>query len=209
MLRSILSVGGLALSAQIGGSIMSTGPLLVLSSQYGAIAVVPYILAQRLMSIVQMIISVGMTPLWPAYGEANIRGDYNWIKSTFYKSLKLSMGIALFSFFSFMIFGQAVISIWADNSEAIPNLQLIFACSIVMIIGAWTSAFAVFLNGFNHFKGQATYGLILPIVTILLGMSFSEDLGFILTLWLFILLGELVRLILMAFESYVVMKKLN
>jgi Polysaccharide biosynthesis protein. len=202
MVKSILSVGVAALSAQIGGSIMSTGPLLVLSSQYGAKAVVPYILTQRLLSVVQMVISVGIGPLWPAYGEAKVRGDHLWIKSTFYKSLKLSMAIALISFLFFMVFGQSVISIWADNAVAVPGLGLLFACCIIMVIGAWTGAFAAFLNGLDQFKGQAIYGLLLPILAVYLGVNFSEGLGFVLTLWLFILVGELTRILLMAFESY-------
>jgi len=42
----------------------------VLFSQYGAKEIVPYVLTQRLLSVVIMVISVGLAPLWPAYGEA-------------------------------------------------------------------------------------------------------------------------------------------
>jgi O-antigen/teichoic acid export membrane protein len=208
MMKIILSIGGTALFAQIGASIMSTGPLLVLSSQYGAKAVVPYILTQRLMSIVQIVIAVGVAPLWPAYGEAKVSGDFQWIKSTFYKSLKLSMAIALFSFFFFMLFGQSVISLWADNVEAVPGVGLLFACCVLMVVSAWTGPFSAFLNGLNQFKGQAVYGLLLPILAVYLGMNFSEGIGLVLTLWVFILVGELTRITFMAFESYRVIKRL-
>jgi len=206
--KDILRIGGLALFAQIGFSIMSTGPLLVLSSQYGAKAVVPYILTQRLLSVVQMMISVGVAPLWPAYGEAWVRGDVLWIKHTFYKSLKISISIALPAFVFFMVFGQSIISIWADTSEAVPTIALLFGCNALMVTGAWNSAFSAMLNGLDKFKGQAIYGLALPIVAVLTAIHFSEDIGFVLTLWVFILLGELPRQVLMGYESYRLIKKM-
>jgi O-antigen/teichoic acid export membrane protein len=207
--KEVFSVGAKALFAQLGQSIMATGPLLVLSSQFGAIAVVPYILTQRLLSVVQMIITVGLAPLWPAYGEANARGDIIWIKKTFIKSLKLSMSVALIFFVCFIFFGQTVVELWTKEQESVPTLQLLLACNVLMLIGVWNGAFSAFLNGMNRFGGQAIYGFLLPAITVYLSISLSQDIGLIFTLWFLIIFGELTRLFLMGLESYFVIRGLN
>jgi O-antigen/teichoic acid export membrane protein len=199
-IKEILKIGCLAMSAQVGASVMSTGPLLVLTTQFGAAAIVPFALAQRLFGIVSMMLTMALSPLWPAYGEAKQRGDWVWIKSTLKKSTYLSTLIVI-PFFIFMLFlGQQIILFWSQNEAVIPEFELILVCSIWMVLLAGVRVGSMFLNGLGEFKGQAVYGLVLPVIAVICGMQFSNTFSLIENLLLMILIGELTRLIAMKFE---------
>jgi len=199
-MNEILNVGFLAMSAQIGASIMSTGPLLVLTNQFGAAAIVPFSLAQRLFGIVSMLLTVALSPLWPAYGEAKQRGDWVWIKSTFTKSIYMSALIVIPFFIIMLVFGQKIILIWSQDKSVTPEFGLILVCSLWMILLAGIRIASMFLNGLGEFKGQAIYGLILPVIAITFGSQFSDTISLIESLLLMVIIGELTRMVAMKFE---------
>jgi O-antigen/teichoic acid export membrane protein len=202
----IFNVGRLAFSAQVGASIMSTGPLLVLTSQYGAMAIVPFAIAQRLFGIVSMIQASILGPLWPAYGEAKARGDWTWIISTLKKSIIWSSAVVIPCFFAFAFFGQWIILIWSQDADVVPGWALLMACNFWMLLLAGVRVFSMFLNGTGAFKGQAIYGVVIPFVAVYLGWVWSGEVEMINCLML-MLVGELGRLIFMSFETYRVYKK--
>ncbi|MBL4909520.1 MAG: hypothetical protein JKX78_05775 [Alteromonadaceae bacterium] len=209
VVKKIIKTGGLALSAQLGATIMSTGPLLLLTSQYGASAVVPFAITQRLLSVSALVLAPALVPLWPAYGEAYARKDIQWIISTFYKSIKFTFIIVVPLFIIMTFFGQVIIGWWSQEPNAIPSFSLLMACNTWVLIYAWSWCCSMLLNGINHFKGQAIYGLVLPILAICLGYYFSLITSLVITLWIVILCGEILRFVFLAIETFVTINNLN
>lgn len=207
-IKEILSVGVLALFAQLGSSIMTTGPLLILSSNYGAAAIVPFALAQRLLGVVSTLLSAVLGPLWPAYTEAKARGDILWVKKTFYKSILLALVTVVPFFIFFTIAGQWLIELWSGDNMVVPSFGLLMACNVWMVIFSGIRVLSMFLNGLSHFKGQAIYGLLLPIIAVLIGGSLPLDYGITLCLVTMIFIGEMGRLVAMAIESRVHLRRL-
>lgn len=208
-IHSIMRVGILSLGAQIGNALISTGPLLLLTAQYGASAIVPYALTQRILGVVGILLSVILTPLWPAYGEAKIRGDFKWVFSTLKKSILFTISVSLPVFIFFTFGGQWLIQMWASNSDAIPTWQLLMICNIWMIFFSATKTLSVFLNGMESFKGQSIYGLLLPLFALYIGWVSSEFLTLSLCLMLIILIGELGRLMAMIIEIFYLRKSIQ
>jgi O-antigen/teichoic acid export membrane protein len=206
-IKQLIKIGTLSLSAQIGASIMSTGPLLVLTSKYGVVAIVPFTLCQRLYGVVGMLLSVALGPLWPAYGEAKERNDWNWINSTLHKSIKLSIFIVAPAFSLMLVFGQDIIAIWSRDITVTPDIELLTICGLWMALLAGIRLSSMYLNGLGLFKGQASYGLIFPIISVCLGLYFSDFISFNYTLLLMIVAGELTRLLSMKVEIKRVIKK--
>ena len=99
-----------------------------------------------------------------------------------------------------LFFGQQIVLIWSQNKAVIPEFELILVCSIWMVLLAGIRIGSMFLNGLGEFKGQAIYGLVLPITAVICGMQFSNTISLIENLLLMILIGELTRLIAMKFE---------
>jgi O-antigen/teichoic acid export membrane protein len=206
-LRSITKIGGLAFSAQVGATIMSSGPLLVLSSRYGAEAIIPFAITQRLLSVTSLFLSAILAPLWPAFGEAKARGDWHWVVSTFKKSIYLSIAVACVSFFIAAIFGQDIISFWSGSKDAVPSWYLLIVCSIWMIIFALIRATSMLLNGTGSFKGQAIYGTFFPTVAVFWGWSLPTAWSLTACLAIMIFIGEGSRLIFMSLESRRILNK--
>ncbi len=208
-INQMVRTGGLALSAQVGAAIMSSGPLLLLSSQFGAIAVVPFAITQRLLSVVSLMTSAALMPLWPAYGEAYARRDKEWITTTHKKALLFTLAIILPLFIAMSFYGQALIEWWSNDVNAVPSWSLLMACNIWAFVMAISRANSMLLNGTNHFKGQAIYGLILPIAALLIGYYYSANTTLVMTLWIMILSGELTRSLFLWWESSKVLSKIN
>ncbi len=208
-IKQMVRTGGLALSAQVGAAVMSSGPLLLLSSQFGAIAVVPFAITQRLLSVVSLMTSAALMPLWPAYGEAYARSDKEWISTTHKKALLFTLAIILPLFIVMSIWGQDLIGWWSDDANSVPSWSLLMACNIWAFVMAISRANSMLLNGTNHFKGQAIYGLILPILAILIGYYYAENNTLVMTLWVMVLSGELTRSLFLWWESTKVLSKIN
>ena len=198
--KEIFSIGKLAVSAQLGASIMSTGPLIVFSSVFGAAAIAPYVITKRMFDAVTMLLSVLLSPLWPAYGEALARKNYSWILQTFKKSLVLSMLVFVPIFIFLSLFGQDIIYLWTRDNQVIPSWPLLMMCNIWIFLLLIVRVLSVFLIGLNQFKGQAMYGFILPSLALLLGLFFSESLGMTLSILLMIFVGEFIRILFMSVE---------
>ena len=71
-------------------------PPILLAAKLGSTAVTPYNLILRVLSLTTLSLGLFLTPLWPAYGEAKVRGDFQWIKKTYIRSL---IATALFASF--------------------------------------------------------------------------------------------------------------
>jgi len=208
-INQMVRTGGLALSAQVGAALMSSGPLLLLSSQFGAIAVVPFAITQRLLSVVSLMTSAALMPLWPAYGEAYARQDKQWINQTFKKSLKYTLLIITPIFILMSFLGQAIIEWWSNDPNAVPSWSLLMACNVWAFIMAMSRAFSMLLNGTDHFKGQAMYGLILPLSALLIGYYYASNNTLVFTLWIMVLSGELLRSLFLWWESSNVLSKIS
>jgi len=208
-INQMVRTGGLALSAQVGAAIMSSGPLLLLSSQFGAAAVVPFAITQRLLSVVSLMTSAALMPLWPAYGEAYARSDKQWITTTHKKALLFTLAIISPLFIVMSFYGQDLIAWWSNDINAVPSWSLLMACNIWAFVMAISRANSMLLNGTNHFKGQAIYGLILPLLALLIGYYYAENHSLVITLWIMVLSGELTRSLFLWWESSKVLGKIN
>ena len=208
-INQMVRTGGLALSAQVGAAIMSSGPLLLLSSQFGAIAVVPFAITQRLLSVISLMTSAALMPLWPAYGEAYARNDKEWINTTHKKALWYTLAIILPLFIMMSFFGQGLIEWWSNDANAVPSWSLLMACNIWAFVMAISRANSMLLNGTNHFEGQAIYGIILPILALLIGYYYAANNTLVTILWIMVLSGEFTRSLFLWWESSKVLRKIN
>jgi O-antigen/teichoic acid export membrane protein len=188
---------------------MSTGPLLVLSSVFGPAAITPYAITKRMFDAVTMVLSELLSPLWPAYGEALVRNDHNWIKKTFKKSIVLSMSVFIPIFIILSFIGQEVIFLWSNDESAVPSWSLLMICNVWTFLLLVVRILSMFLNGINQFKGQAIYGLVLPSTALLLGWYFADSISMTLSVFVMIFIGEFIRILFMSWESKRIMKGFN
>jgi O-antigen/teichoic acid export membrane protein len=167
----IFRIGFLFFVLQLAVTFSFASDNLVAAQVLGPEAVTQYSVPMRLFSILPMIMSMIMVPLWPAYGEAIARGEMGWIRKTLIKSLFITfLMVALPSLF-FVLFGVPIVHFWV-GPEITPSFLLLVGMGIWTILSALGSTLGMFLNGINIIKLQifcaSLFGISALLVKILL-----------------------------------------
>ena len=205
-LRRVMRLGLPGFGAQVGGTLMLQGPMLVIVSVLGATAVGPFALSQQLLSVANLLLNVLMAPLWPAYGEAATRRDTVWIRRTFVRSLRVSFVVSGATSLMVALFGRTVIQVWTGRPEIVPTMSLLTACSVWAVVLAWNRACLMLLNGLGRMTGQAIYGLLLPAIAITLSFHFGSAIGVAGVVWITIIFGETLRAAFVGAEVFLVFR---
>jgi len=178
MIRPLFKSGLMFLVPQIGATLMNAVPVVVLSAVCGPAAVTPYSLAQRIVGLASQAASMVLTPLWPAYAEAYVRGDVDWIKKTFRLSiLAVVLGLPL-PCLAFWLHGETLIRLWSSYQG---ELGFWFLGAMAAWLAVTTAGLvcAMFLNGLGRLRGQAIYGSLFVGCAILLLRPITEQIGMV------------------------------
>ena len=94
---------------------------LVISQILGSSKVAEFAVPAQMFGLINTVLSMALSPLWPAYGEAFARGDHDWVKRTFYRSLALAIGVAAVASSLLVIAGPWLLKLWVgmDNKPTI------------------------------------------------------------------------------------------
>lgn len=204
----IFGIGAAAVGSQLAFMLLNMAPLIIIGNVLGAAAVVPYAITQKLLNTSGILLKTVITPFWPAYGEAAARNDWEWVRTNFFRTIRMAAGIQLPIFMVMAVFGQWIITIWTNNAGAVPGWSLLMACNIWYLIFMWNSVSSMFLNGINRMNGQATFGLLITCVGILIGYLYSSSTDNAAPIiWIILLTGMLPRGIAMLIEISLVLKR--
>jgi O-antigen/teichoic acid export membrane protein len=166
--RNLLKTGAQFFLPQLGGTLLLIFPPILLATKIGTTAVVPYNLTLRVLSLTTQFLGLFLIPLWPAYGEAKVRGDFNWIKKTYIRSL---IATALFGVLPCLIFapiGPYLLAFWSHKELSFFYAPLVAALSLWMALANFSQPVATLLNGLGHPAGQAVYGMASAIFALIL-----------------------------------------
>jgi O-antigen/teichoic acid export membrane protein len=170
--------GSMFLIPQIAATLMNAVPVVILSSVSGPAAVTPYSLAHRIIGLANQGVGMVLTPLWPAYAEAFVREDINWIKKTFRLSLLLvGLGIPL-PCLAFWFYGESLIRLWSSYKGEI-GFWFLGAMAAWFAVTTVGQACAMFLNALGRLRGQAIYGTVFVGCAILLLRTVTERFGLV------------------------------
>lgn len=155
---------------------------IILTQLLGPEAVAQYAVAARLYSIPASILVMLFMPLWPAYGEAVVRGDTAWVKRTLLRSLALVLLVAGVPCIALVIWGQNIIKVWA-GSTVTPSANLLVALAAWTVISALGNAVAMFLNGANIIKFQVVCASLMAVTAVLIKTFLTPRLGISGVVW--------------------------
>ena len=130
--RSLLRVGLLFLVLQLAVAVAFTSNSIIIAAMIGPSAVADYAVVSKLFMIPTLLVGFALGPLWPAYREALSRGDVQWVRRTFRRSIRLSLAVAGPVSAALVVLGLPVIAVWVGTSSVQPSFGLVLA------IGIWT-----------------------------------------------------------------------
>jgi O-antigen/teichoic acid export membrane protein len=185
-MTGIARTGILFLVLQIVGAIAFSADNIIIVQMLGPSSVAQYAVPAQIFNLVTTVVSMGLSPLWPAYGTALAQGDYAWVRRTLVCSILISVAVATLGSTVLVVFGGAILNVWVGRTIEAP-LPLMLGLGMWKIIEAGGIATTMFLNGANNVRLQAGLATLMAFAAILLKIWFVSWIGIAGAIWATIL----------------------
>lgn len=139
---------------------------------------------------------MGITPLWPAYGEALARGDVAWVRKAFLNSLWLTLAITVPLCTLLALTGPWILRIVVSKSLNAP-MSLMVTLAVWGVIAAVSGVMSMLLNGAGVMKVQTTVSVFASLSNLALSIYFTRRLGV-----MGVCLGSIVTQLLITFPVF-------
>jgi O-antigen/teichoic acid export membrane protein len=136
---------------------------LIIARTLGAAAVAQFSIPQRMFSVVGVIATVLITPLWPAYGEAISRGDMIWVRHTLVRSLLGILLLTAFTSVALVLLSSRILLLWVGPSIR-PSLFLLSGLAVWAAMQSVTGTLQAFLNGGSILRFVAAVHCVFGVV---------------------------------------------
>lgn len=173
--RDLGSLGIKFFLVQISALILFSTDNMIITQVLGPEHVTPYNIARKYMGMPLMAFSIIMWPLWSAFTEAFTKKDYDWIKNTITKMLKI-WGILVFASIVFLVISKTFYHLWLGDRVDVPVLLSCFM-GLYSVIYGWNQIFVFFLNGVGKIKLQLYMGFVTTVINIPLSIFFARQLN--------------------------------
>jgi O-antigen/teichoic acid export membrane protein len=174
--RDLIGVGFQFWIAQICAICIFQTDLIIVSQLFGLVAVGTYGVLLRLFSTIDSVSSSFIAPLWPAYNDAQARGDYTWIKKTFRNSIILSSIWSVGAGSILVVFSPTLLSYLVTKDVYLfPELPLYMLLTYFLL--SMSHCVAMLVNGLGQLKFQSFVAPVSAITNIALSIWLGRTIG--------------------------------
>jgi O-antigen/teichoic acid export membrane protein len=183
LVRSLFRVGFLFLILQLAVAVAFTSNSVIIAALIGPAAVADYAVVSRLFMIPTLLVGLALGPLWPAYREALSRGDHEWVRRTFDRSIQLSLVVAGTASAALVVLGLPLIALWVGPTSVQPAFGLLLAVGIWTTLMAVGNAAAMLLNGAQVMKFQVVSAVLMATANVVLSIALTSSIGVAGVVW--------------------------
>lgn len=194
--NKIFKLGLMFFVLQSAVAVGFTSDNIVIAQILGAAAVAVYAVPQKLFGVVSMLVSMGISPIWPAYGEALARGDVTWVRRAFWRSIRVIVLLAVPVCTILVFAGPWILRVTMGKSLHVPM-------SVLAVLGIWgvvstvSIPVSLLLNGVGAMKAQAIIAVVASLSNLTLSIFLTRRLGVI-----GVCLGSSITQVLIVFPAY-------
>ena len=174
-LKSLIGLGFQFLFLQLGGLILFASSNIIITQLFGPEEVTPYNIAYRYFTVVPMLFTIIITPMWSAATEAYAQRDIEWIKKSMYKIQQILFLVA-FGVILMIVLSQWVYKIWVGDEVQIPFTLSILMGVYVFVI-TWSLSYSSFLNGLGKLRIQIYNTVTVAVLFIPISLFFGNYLS--------------------------------
>ncbi len=145
---------------------------IMISQIFSPAEVTPYNIAFRYFSVVTMVFSIILTPYWPAFTEAHVRHDNQWISGSVRKLIYVWL-LSVLGTVIMLVFSREVYRLWLGPEVTVP-FSVSAGMAIFVTISNWNSIFATYINSISKIRLQLFNSILTGIVTIPLSYYLSK-----------------------------------
>lgn len=172
----LLSLGIKFFIIQLAVLVIFMTDKILIAQLLGPEYVTPYEVLFKLFSVFTVIHSLLLAPLWPAYSDAYIRGDFDWIRSNIKRQIKVAI-LLFFSAFILAVLGPVIVKLWIGD-EIVESKSLYYLFALFIVFSVWNNVFAYFVNATNQLGVQLCTAIVAAAVNIPLSIYFVTKLSF-------------------------------
>jgi O-antigen/teichoic acid export membrane protein len=182
LLKQLLTVGSGYLILQMALAMAVGSDNFVIAHLLGPDAVTEYSIAMRIFTIVPLLLSMLVTPLWPAYGESVARGDISWAIRALKRSIVATAGLTLLAAVVLTLTGRWIITLWVgDRFHQGP--WLLSGMGLWMVVNALAVVISIFLNGINRIHVQVFSAIAIAVSTLAIELLAAPKIGLPAIIW--------------------------
>lgn len=180
--REVMQIGVLFLLLQVAAAATYSAHNVLIAQILGPASVAAFAVPERLFSIITMLVTMTLAPLWPAYREAIQRGDTDWVRHTLRRSVVLSVAGAAAMAAPLVFLSPWVIHWWVAGAVA-PPMLLLAGLGVWRIIEAVGLSLSMYLNGAHIVKAQVFTASMTAGCAILLEIALLKSIGVAGSVW--------------------------
>ena len=174
--RALAGTGLAFFIIQLNGIVVFSSDNLVISHYLGPVDVTPYSIVWRLTGYAAILQTVLFPSLWPAYSEAYFRGDYAWVRRTFWAAARATMAIAIPAALGMLLLGRPFIRIWA-GAAAVPSFLLLALMCVWTTMSAAMNLQACLMAAVHRIRLQAVLSVFAAVLNLVFSVYFARRIG--------------------------------
>lgn len=174
--RSLLRTGASYFLIQVAVAVVFASDSLFIAHLLGAAEVARYAVPEKLFGAISLVVATAVGPLWPAYGEAIARGDFDWVRQTLKRSLQLAALFSATAAALLLLAGPWLIGLWVGRELQVPA-SLLLALGVFKTFEGVGFALAMFLNGGGLLQYQLVTAWLMALVVLVLKPLLVLQLG--------------------------------
>lgn len=176
-IKEVLSIGGVFFLCQILYMLIINTNEFLITNLFGPEYTTEYTFYYKITSLVSMVVSLAMTPIWSVVTKAMTEKKWLWLNDLYKKIKKMGCIIVIFEFL-LIPFMQIIFNIWlGDNTISINYITAIgFACFGSVFV--YSSMLSTIVCGLAKMKLQTTcytLGVIFKFVFIFLISKYTNN----------------------------------
>ena len=174
-LKDLMNLGVKFFIINIAVVILFTTDNVIIAQLFGPEHVTPYEITKKYFGIPLMLFMIVVQPFWSAVTEAYFKEDYQWIKNSVNKLIKIWIVFAVLTIGMLLISGF-VYKIWIGDNVII-SYQLSACWSLFVILQMFNLIFTFFINGAGILMIQLLGAVFSIIFNIPLSIFFAKYLN--------------------------------
>lgn len=159
---TLLGFGGWMFMTQVGDMAIFQSANILIASHFGPGEVPRYAVPASVFLNVSSLCFLMVQPYWPALKEATVRGDWEFIRITTSRTLKMRMALMAAAATFIVAAGPPLIRAWAGE-ETVPNRTLLLTMSVYYLLMTLSGHYVVLLLSFGLVRLKALLTLFVGV----------------------------------------------
>ena len=148
---------------------------ILISNISSPLDVTTYNIAYRYMNLSMMIYTIITAPLWPAYTDAYVKKDFNWMNNIRQKMKKVFLLSAVGNVIMVLL-SQPIYHLWVGDGVHIP-MQMTIMVALYVIVYCWTNLNGTLIVGMGTVKIETILVVIGMVLHIPLSIVLGKQVG--------------------------------